>query len=56
MTTKQTQKLKFGQVLSSQDFPTEDFLAYDADSNLLAMMQGRDEMGQTKILRGFPTV
>lgn len=52
----QTQQLKFGQILVSQDFPARDFLAYDPDFNLLAMMQGKDEAGQTKILRGFPSV
>ena len=56
MTWDQTKKLKFGQALSSNDFPQTDFLAYDPDSRLLAMMQGGDDIGQTKILRGFPSV
>jgi tRNA pseudouridine55 synthase len=56
MTWAQTKKLKFGQTLSSSGFPQTEFLAYDPDSRLLAMMQGGDETGQTKILRGFPSV
>ena len=56
MTWAQTKTLKFGQTLSSSDFPKNDFLAYDPDSRLLALMQGGDDTGQTKILRGFPSV
>jgi tRNA pseudouridine55 synthase len=56
MNWDQTKQLGFGQVLVSEDFPAQDFLAYDPDSKLLAMMQGKDETGQTKILRGFPSV
>lgn len=56
MTWAQTKKLNFGQMLISSDFPQREFLAYDPNSRLLAMMQGGDETGQTKILRGFPSV
>ena len=56
MSWTDAQKLRFGQTLISTALPERDFLAYDPDSRLIALMRGRDKVGKTKILRGFPTV
>ncbi|MGB0647454.1 MAG: tRNA pseudouridine(55) synthase TruB [Bradymonadia bacterium] len=56
MSWDNAKKLRFGQTLISSELPERDFLAYDPNFVLIALMQGRDEMGKTKILRGFPTV
>ena len=52
----QAHRIRTGQRLSMAKLPARNFLAYDAQNRLLALMKGTADDGQTKILRGFPTV
>lgn len=53
---RQTQRIQNGQTLEWKELPSESFLAYSPQNRLIALMQGCSDKGETKILRGFPTV
>ena len=52
----QAYRVRTGQRLEASELPASNFLAYSAKGDLLALMKGTAENGETKILRGFPTV
>ena len=53
---RQTRRIQNGQTLEWSDLPNESFLAYNPQNRLIALMQASSDNGETKILRGFPTV